>query len=714
MANVKLLDGAFVEHTYNNVNSVTLPAADSGTVTFYAAASPSVDFGVDVGSSLNAVYFNTQHDTTALDDYLAGEVYTQEGTFMGFNLLYDILISDSNSTPLVFIASLPAALNSAYIIYAMNGQTPVIFYSTEAFVISGLAVPQGWQMDYASLGATVTIGEIENNFVAIKDNYIARSAEAYGEWTSGALLTGESISPDFSNGDDTYSAPAGKVVRELTVNKPATLIPENIVKDVVIAGVTGIAGGGGGGKPYSFGAPTVKKNPIYNGGVLSPTLNGFFADYMTISGTTSATEVGSYTMTFSLKDTENSQWSDGSTAPKSVTWQVTAKPAAVPYIVFSSDDPFSVRFSGGKTWDGTVECSLDNSVWTTWNGEGVQASLQNDAYRLFFRGNNTTFNGSDAFHFVLSGDSISCDGAIESLINYSTVVGGGIPTIGANALQYLFYGCTNLVSAPQFYATTLSSYCYQYMFYGCTSLTSAPALPATSITQGQHCYAYMFRDCTSLTSAPTLPATKLALYCYQYMFSGCTSLTSAPALPATTLSSYCYSSMFSNCRSLTSAPALPATTLATYCYYYMFSGCTSLTSAPALSATTLQNYCYRYMFYNCTSLTSAPALPATTLKTECYSSMFSGCTSLTSAPALPATTLQNYCYSNMFTNCKSLKFSSTSTGEYIYAYRIPSSGTGSTASNWNSSMFSGTGGTYTSNPNLNTTYYTTNPPIVAS
>ena len=585
MANVKLLDGAFVEHTYNNVNSVTLPAADSGTVTFYAAASPSVDFGVDVGSSLNAVYFNTRHDTTALDDYLEGADYTQEDTSMGFELRFSILISDSNSIPLVYIASLPAALNSAYIVYAMNGQMPVIFYSTAAFdassLIPGFAVSQGWQMDYASLGATVTVSAIENGFIEIKDNYVARSAEAYGEWTSGALLTGESISPDFSDGNDTYSAPAGKVVRELTVNKPATLIPENIVKDVVIAGVTGSAGGGG-GKPYSFGTPTVRKNPMYNGGVQSPTLNGFFADYMTVGGTTSATEVGSYTMTFSLKDTENSQWSDGSTTPKSVTWQVTAKPAAVPYIVFSSEGPFSVKFSGGKTWDGTMECSLDNSVWTTWNGESVQASMQNDIYRLFFRGNNTKFNGSNAFHFALGGDSISCDGAIEALINYSTVAGGGIPNLGANALQYLFYGCTNLVSAPQIYATTLGNYCYSYMFQNCTSLTSAPALPAT--------------------------------------------------------------------------------TLATYCYQYMFNNCTSLTSAPALPARSMVSYCYAYMFQNCTAL----------------------------------------------------KFSSTSTGAYIYAYRIPSSGTGTAGSNWNYYMFRATGGTFTSNPSINTTYYTTNPPVVAS
>ena len=197
----------------------------------------------------------------------------------------------------------------------------------------------------------------------------------------------------------------------------------------------------------------------------------------------------------------------------------------------------------------------------------------------------------------------------------------------------------------------------------------------------------------------------MASSCYYSMFRGCTSLTQAPALPATTLASNCYQSMFRECTSLSQAPALPATTLASNCYQYMFNGCTSLTQAPGLPATTLNNYCYYSMFSGCTSLTQAPALPATTLATYCYSYMFQGCTSLTQAPALPATTLANYCYRSMFQGCTSLKLSSTQTGEYTVAYRIPSSGTGTTATDALTDMFTGTGGTFTGTPEINTTYY---------
>ena len=197
----------------------------------------------------------------------------------------------------------------------------------------------------------------------------------------------------------------------------------------------------------------------------------------------------------------------------------------------------------------------------------------------------------------------------------------------------------------------------------------------------------------------------MANYCYYYMFQGCTSLTQAPALPATTLADYCYSFMFSGCTSLTQAPALPSTTLAIFCYYGMFYDCTSLTQAPTLPATTLSGYCYADMFNGCTSLTQAPTLPATTLSDSCYVNMFNGCTSLIQAPVLPSTTLSQYCYNGMFYGCTSLKLSSTKIGEYPQEYRIPTTGTGTTATDALVDMFTSTGGTFTGTPEINTTYY---------
>ena len=331
---------------------------------------------------------------------------------------------------------------------------------------------------------------------------------------------------------------------------------------------------------------------------------------------------------------------------------------AKPYLTFSSPNSFTLKVNDAtKHWDGTLEYSTDASAWSTWDGTTTLSSATSGSDNVLYlrgTGNTVITGGNSNYKWVLTGSDISCIGNIENLLDYATVESGVHPTMAAS--------------------------CYEPMFNGCTSLTQAPALPATTLAEG----------------------------CYASMFSGCTSLTQAPALPATTLADYCYYDMFNGCTSLTQAPALPATTLASSCYMQMFSGCTSLTQAPDLPATTLEISCYMQMFYDCTSLTQAPALPATTLAYYCYAVMFNGCTSLTQAPALPATTLASSCYYNMFNGCTSLKLSSTKTGEYTQEYRIPTTGTGTTASNALTNMFAVTGGTFTGTPEINTTYYLSN------
>ena len=386
------------------------------------------------------------------------------------------------------------------------------------------------------------------------------------------------------------------------------------------------------------------------------------------------------------------------------------------YLTFNSPSSFTLAVKDAtKHWDGTLEYSTDTSAWSTWDGTTTLSSATSGSDNVLYlrgTGNTVIIGNKNSYRWVLTGSNITCIGNIENLLDYETVKSGGHPTMANYCYAYMFYGCTSLTQAPALPATTVEGYCYAHMFRDCTGLTQAPALPAT--TMKGHCYYYMFSGCTGLTQAPALPATTLANFCYEYMFYGCTGLTQAPALPATTVAGYCYAYMFRGCTSLTQAPVLPATTMIDYCYSNMFHGCTSLTQAPALPATTLDTCCYRWMFCGCTSLTQIPALPATTLAESCYSYMFQDCTSLTQIPALPATTLERDCYYDMFDGCTSLKLSSTQTGEYTQEYRIPSSGTGTTATNALVEMFTGTGGTFKGSPAINTTYYLSNTNTVVS
>lgn len=60
----------------------------------------------------------------------------------------------------------------------------------------------------------------------------------------------------------------------------------------------------------------------YNGYSQSPTLPSVNANEIQIGGTTSATNAGDYTVTYTLKNTKNYAWSDSTTSPKSDTWKI--------------------------------------------------------------------------------------------------------------------------------------------------------------------------------------------------------------------------------------------------------------------------------------------------------------------------------------------------------------------------------------------------------
>lgn len=181
---------------------------------------------------------------------------------------------------------------------------------------------------------------------------------------------------------------------------------------------------------------------------------------------------------------------------------------------------------------------------------GTNTASINSGHTLSFRGNLTPASSKGIGTFTIN-KKCNLKGNCMSMLFGDNAVDNYSLSGKRYAFYQLFYNCTNIVNVSSNFlpVTTLDNWCYGSMFYGCTNLTTAPALPATTV--GYKCYSYMFKDCTSLTQAPSiLPATTLANNCYEYMFVNCTSLTTAPELPATTLTSDCYRYMFSNCTKL--------------------------------------------------------------------------------------------------------------------------------------------------------------------
>ena len=282
------------------------------------------------------------------------------------------------------------------------------------------------------------------------------------------------------------------------------------------------------------------------------------------------------------------------------TW-TTVTPNAAPtyFIELNAGEKVYIKGSNNAYYNG----SWSTKGYFTSTGQfNVSGNIMSLLYEDDFK-NKTTITGQYVFGYLFYNTNIK---SAEHLVLPST-------KLTYNCYEGMFYGCTNLITAPELPATTLESDCYAYMFYGCTLLTTAPELPATTLVY--ECYKYMFYNCIFLTTAPDLPATALAYMCCDYMFYGCQSLTKAPKLPATTLSDWCYESMFEGCTSLTTAPELPATTLSDGCYNNMFRECSSLNYIKMLATDVSASSCLDWWVYGVASSGTFVKDASTTLPT---------------------------------------------------------------------------------------------------
>lgn len=159
-------------------------------------------------------------------------------------------------------------------------------------------------------------------------------------------------------------------------------------------------------------------------------------------------------------------------------------------LTFTGEDSEFTLKATNKDWDGTLEWSTNHNTWTTLAGT---EEMQSVGKKLYLRGKwNNSFGRGSGIWWRLSAKA-GCSGDIRTLFDWETKK---MAPSYSNWCFDMFYGCTNLTTAPKLPATNLSQYCYREMFQGCTNLTTAPELPATTLEKG--CYQSMFRGCTKL------------------------------------------------------------------------------------------------------------------------------------------------------------------------------------------------------------------------
>lgn len=104
--------------------------------------------------------------------------------------------------------------------------------------------------------------------------------------------------------------------------------------------------------------PTQKNSLTYTGSAQSPTWNNYDSEKMTLGGTTSGTNAGSYNATFTPKT--NYKWADGSTGAKTVAWSIAKAAGSL------SLNKTSIKLTAAKTTDNiTVTRAGDGKITAT-------------------------------------------------------------------------------------------------------------------------------------------------------------------------------------------------------------------------------------------------------------------------------------------------------------------------------------------------------------
>lgn len=233
----------------------------------------------------------------------------------------------------------------------------------------------------------------------------------------------------------------------------------------------------------------------------------------------------------------------------------------IPYVTFTAENSQSFSFYPEQYFHTVLgekeyfEYSVGGGEWIRFRTEGVKnVPFGGSLGKLRLRGKSihgTALDITGAYstiRFNIDNSPVDCTGDIRTLIDYEDYANASTKDV---KFSYLFYGNTELRTAPDLPAKDLVEYCYCNMFSDCSSLTTTPDLPAKTLVP--HCYDNMFANCSSLTTVTSLPADQLADYCYYRMFTSCVSLTNLPELPyLTSLATGCFKSMFQYCTKLSS------------------------------------------------------------------------------------------------------------------------------------------------------------------
>lgn len=295
MPNVKIKNYLDEEVTYSNVNKVWLTRDGGGQETLFAeqtvafeaisdslyATAVVVETIFSVGDTVTVKFDDTEYTcvassvegmTVAGNTFLGGV-----GEDTGEPFLIGAFSDDVDGTFLEIATTLSGDSHVLAILKATGGGSSLVPFTYGELVenaqisldFSGgnqqISVPDGSLVKEATIlkPANLTPENIKQgvDIAGVSGQYVPETEVS-------------TVTLDFSSGDMTVQPSTGKTFSRVDIPKPSTLVPENIAKDVTIAGVTGTHEGGGGGGATE---PYVEYITNESGNIKKATLYGFTA-----------------------------------------------------------------------------------------------------------------------------------------------------------------------------------------------------------------------------------------------------------------------------------------------------------------------------------------------------------------------------------------------------------------------------------------------------
>lgn len=124
--------------------------------------------------------------------------------------------------------------------------------------------------------------------------------------------------------------------------------------------------------------PSQSGTLTYTGSALSPSWNNYNSAQLTLGGTTSATNAGTYTATFT--PTSNYEWSDGTTAAKSVSWTIGKAAGSLSIsptsLTLNTSNPTG-KITVTRAGNGTITAESSNTGIVTVSVSGNEVTVNN-------------------------------------------------------------------------------------------------------------------------------------------------------------------------------------------------------------------------------------------------------------------------------------------------------------------------------------------------